>query len=161
MGNMEKDKKKIAHAVQIKNRKAAHEYSLGDRQVAGIVLKGTEIKSIRMGKVSLGEAFCLFIGEELWVRKMHINPYEMGGFRNHEAMADRKLLLKKRELRRLEAKLKAKGSALIPTRLFINDRGLAKLEIAPATGKKLYDKRETLKEKESRREMDREKKIRL
>ncbi len=147
---MQKDKK-IQKTVSIQNRKAAYEYHLLDKYTTGIVLKGTEIKSIRMGKVSLSEAYCLFVNEELWARKMYISPYDMGNFQNHEARADRKLLLKKRELRRLFNKTKDRGSTIIPMRLFINDEGLAKLDIALAKGKKLYDKRETIKERESNR----------
>ncbi|MEH0155481.1 SsrA-binding protein SmpB [Limibacter armeniacum] len=150
-----KNKLEIKKKVSIRNRKASHEYQFIDKYVAGIVLKGSEIKSIRMQKVNLQDAFCLFIDGELFVRSMHINPYEMGGFANHEAKADRKLLLSKKELEKLDTKLKEKGLTIVPTHLFINDRGLAKLEIALAQGKKLYDKRNDLKEKAIKREMDR------
>jgi len=139
--------------INIKNKKAGFEYHLIDKYLAGIVLKGSEIKGIRTGKVSLSEAFCLFIGDGLWIRNMHIAPYSSGGFYNHEAKADRKLLLTKRELRKLEAGTKDKGMTIIPVRLFINDRGFAKLQIALAKGKKIHDKREDIKEKDMKREM--------
>jgi len=139
--------------INIKNKKAGFEYHLIDKYIAGIALKGSEIKGIRTGKVSLSEAFCLFIGDALWVRSMHIAPYRSGGFYNHEAKADRKLLLTKRELRKLQAGTKDVGMTIIPVRLFINERGLAKLQIALAKGKKLHDKREDIKEKDMKREM--------
>ncbi|KXX72044.1 SsrA-binding protein SmpB [Flammeovirga sp. SJP92] len=148
-------KLEIKQKVKIKNRKASHEYEFVEKLVAGISLKGSEIKSIRMQKVSLQDAFCLFIGDELIVRSMHIAPYEMGGYNNHEAKADRKLLLTRRELDKLDRKAKETGFTIIPTQLFINDRGLAKLEIALARGKKLYDKRNDLKEKDQKREISR------
>ncbi|ANQ49215.1 SsrA-binding protein SmpB [Flammeovirga sp. MY04] len=147
-------KLEIKQKVKIKNRKASHEYEFIEKFVAGVSLKGTEIKSIRMQKVSLQDAFCLFIGSELIVRAMHIAPYEMGGsYNNHEAKADRKLLLTKKELSKLDRKVKENGFTIVPTQLFINDRGLAKIEIALARGKKLYDKRNDLKAKDQQREM--------
>lgn len=118
-------------------------------------LAGTEIKSIRNGKVNLSDSYCQFYSGELYARNIHISEYEMGTHSNHEAKRDRKLLLTKKELQKLERKTKESGFTMVPTRLFINDRGLAKLEIALARGKKLYDKRETLKKKDSNREMDR------
>lgn len=141
--------------VSIRNKKASFEYELLDRYTAGIVLKGTEIKSIRMQKVSLQDAFCLFLGEELYVRGMNISPYTHAGFQNHEAKADRKLLLSKQELRKIKGKLEEKGLTVVPTFLFVNDRGLAKLEVALARGKKLHDKRHSIKEKDIKREMAR------
>ncbi len=143
--------------VNINNRKASHEYFFVEKFVAGVMLKGTEIKSIRMQKVSLQDAFCLFVGEELIIRAMHIAEYKNGTIHNHEEKADRKLLLKKKELRKLSKGIEDKGMAIVPTRLFINERGFAKIEIALAKGKKLYDKRDSLKEKDLKREMDRSK----
>ncbi|MEM1135013.1 MAG: SsrA-binding protein SmpB [Bacteroidota bacterium] len=139
--------------ISVRNKKANFEYHLVEKFTAGLVLKGSEIKGIRTGKVSLSEAFCLFIGEGLWIRNMHIAPYEMGGFHNHEAKADRKLLLTKRELKKLEAGSKDTGMTIIPVSLFINDRGFAKVQIALAKGKKLYDKRQDIREKDLKREM--------
>jgi len=118
-------------------------------------LAGTEIKSIRNGHVSLNESYCQFYAGELYAKNIHISEYELGTCNNHPAKRDRKLLLTKRELQKLERKIKESGLTLVPTRLFINDRGLAKLEIALARGKKVYDKRETLKKKDTMREMDR------
>lgn len=149
------EKSSIQKKVHIKNRKASHEYQFIDKYIAGMVLSGSEIKSIRMGKVNMQDAFCLFIGKELWVRSMHISPYEMAGYANHEGKADRKLLLSKKELRKLEQKMKESGLTIVPTRLFINDRGWAKIEIALSKGKKLYDKRQDIKAKDVKRDMDR------
>lgn len=118
-------------------------------------LAGTEIKSIRSGKVNLGDAYCQFFGGELFVRNMHISEYEMGNINNHQAIRDRKLLLTKKELEKLGRKIKESGLTIVPTRLFVNDRGLAKLEIALARGKKIYDKRETLKQKDAARDIER------
>ncbi len=148
-----KEKSAIKQHVHIKNRKASHEYSFLDQYLAGIVLQGTEIKSIRMGKVTLTDAFCLFKGEELFVRDMHISPYEMGSIHNHEPKADRKLLLTKRELKKIKEKMKDSGLTMIPTELFISEKGWVKLRIAIAKGKKLYDKRNDLKEKSMKREL--------
>jgi len=139
--------------INIKNRKARYEYQFLDTFVAGIKLSGTEIKSIREGKVNLQEAHCVFIGEELIARGIHISPYSNGSFSNHEAKAERKLLLKRKELEKIKTKSNEKGLAIIPTRLFINDRGWAKVEIAIAKGKKLYDKREDIKQKDLKREL--------
>ena len=141
--------------MEIKNKKASFEYFLLEVFSAGIVLTGTEIKSIRTGKASLKESYCAFTGDELFVRNMHISPYEFGTYNNHEPKRERKLLLTSRELKKLKTKLDEKGLTLIPTRLFINESGLAKLEIALAKGKKLYDKRDTLKKKDQQREIDR------
>jgi SsrA-binding protein len=148
----------VAHPksnINIKNKKASFEYELIERLIAGIQLTGTEIKSIRGGKVSMNDSYCQFHGGELFVKNMHISEYELGNINNHPAKRDRKLLLSKRELQKLERKLKESGNTIVPTRMFINERGLAKLEIALAKGKKVYDKRETLKQKDSQREMDR------
>lgn len=146
-------KDKIHKNISIKNRRASYEYEFIDTYVAGMVLKGTEIKSIRQQKVSLQEAYCLFHGSELFIRGMHIAPYEEASFKNHDPIRERKLLLNKKELGKLEDKLKDKGLTIIPVKLFITDRGFAKLEIALAKGKKLFDKRENLKEKDAKREM--------
>lgn len=141
--------------MEIKNKKASFEYYLLEVFSAGIVLTGTEIKSIRQGKASLKESYCAFTGHELFVRNMHIAPYDFGSYNNHEPKRERKLLLTARELRKLKSKLDEKGLTLVPTRLFINEKGLAKLDIALAKGKKLYDKRDSLKQKDQQREMDR------
>lgn len=141
--------------MEIKNKKASFEYFLLEVFSAGIVLTGTEIKSIRKGQASLKESYCAFTGDELFVRNMHISPYEFGTYNNHEPKRERKLLLTSRELRKLKGKLEEKGLTLVPTRLYINESGLAKLEIALAKGKKLYDKRDTLKKKDQQREIDR------
>jgi SsrA-binding protein len=145
----------MQNQIKIKNRKAGYEYFLVEKYVAGIQLMGTEIKSIREGKASLTEAYCQFKGEELFVTNMHITEYQYGTHYNHDPKRDRKLLLNKKELKKLAIKTKERGFTIIPTLLFINEKGLAKLEIAVAKGKKLYDKRESLKTKDTRREMDR------
>lgn len=142
-------------SVNIKNKKASFEFEFIDTYVAGLMLKGTEIKSIREGKVSLTEAYCVFHQGELYIRQMHIAPYSMAANYNHEAVRERKLLLNKKELEKLETKSAEKGLAIIPVRIFINDRGKAKLEIALARGKKLHDKRQDLKEKDAKRELQR------
>lgn len=144
--------------INIRNKKASFEYELIERLVAGIQLTGTEIKSVRNGKVSLNDAYCQFHAGELFAKNIHISEYELGTCNNHLAKRDRKLLLTKREILKWERKIKESGMTVIPTRLFINDRGLAKLEIALARGKKIYDKRETLRQKDSSREMERMKK---
>jgi SsrA-binding protein len=141
--------------IKIKNKKAYYEYFISEKYVAGIQLAGTEIKSIRNGKVSLTEAYCTFKGDELFVINMHIAEYQYGTHYNHEPKRVRKLLMTKRELRKLGIKIKEKGFTVIPTLLFINEKGLAKLEIGVAKGKKLYDKRETIKTKDNIRDLDR------
>lgn len=141
--------------INIKNKRATFEYAFVDTYVAGIVLSGTEIKSIRMGKASLVDTYCYFVNNELWVKNMNVSIYAQGSYNNHEVRRDRKLLLQRKELRNLEADSKSPGYTIVPVRLFINDKGLAKLEIALAKGKKEFDKRQSLKEKEDRREMDR------
>ncbi len=145
----------MANQINIKNKKAWFEFFLLENFTAGIQLTGTEIKSLREGKANLADAYCLFVGEELFVKSMHIAEYTFGTYNNHEPKRDRKLLLNKRELRKLLNKTKEKGLTIIPTLLFINEKGLAKLDISIAKGKKLYDKRETLKTKDTQREMDR------
>lgn len=139
--------------INIKNRKASFEFEFVDTYIAGLVLRGTEIKSIREGKVSLTEAFCFFKSEELFIRQMHIAPYSMAASFNHEAVRERKLLLSRKELNKLESKFAEKGLSIIPIRIFINDQGLAKMEIALARGKKTHDKRQDIKEKDAKREL--------
>ncbi|HPF52271.1 MAG TPA: SsrA-binding protein SmpB [Draconibacterium sp.] len=141
--------------ISIKNRKATFEYELIERFVAGMTLLGTEIKSIRNGKVSLVDSYCQFFGNELYVKNLHIAEYELGTCNNHIAKRDRKLLLNRKELDKLAKKVKESGFTIVPLKLFVNDRGLAKLEIALARGKKTYDKRETLKTKDAKRDIDR------
>lgn len=144
--------------INIKNRRASFDYEFIEKFTAGIVLLGTEIKSIRLGKVSMNDAYCYFTGGELLIKNLSISEYDFGTCNNHEARRERKLLLTKKELRKLDRKIKETGLTIVPIRLFINDKGLAKLEIALARGKANYDKRQTLKEKDARREMDRLKK---
>lgn len=146
---------KIAKKVNIVNRRASFEYFFIETYSAGVALTGTEIKSIRQGKVNFQDAYCLFQDDELYVRSLHISPYTEGTHYNHDPLRDRKLLLTKRELRRLAENLKDQGLTIIPVRLFTNERGLVKLDIALAKGKKLYDKRETIKERDVKRETDR------
>ncbi len=141
--------------VHIKNRKARYEYEFIDTYEAGIVLKGTEIKSIREGKVNLMDGYCYFNKKELYLKGIHISPYDQSSFYNHESTRERKLLLHKRELSKIKTKLDEKGLTLIPSRLYINKRGFAKVEIALAKGKKLHDKRDSIKEKDAKRELDR------
>jgi len=144
-------KKQQQHRVFIKNKNAHFEYIILEKYIAGIVLKGTEIKSIRQGKVSINEAYCTFQNVELYVKNMNISPYEHGTYNNHEPKRDRKLLLTKRELTRLQTKVKESGLTIVPLSLFINEKGLAKIEIALARGKKAYDKRETIKQRDEER----------
>ena len=141
--------------VQIRNKKASFEYFFVDTYTAGIVLTGTEIKSIRQGKASLVDTYCYFANGELWVKGMNVSPYFYGSYSNHEAKRERKLLLTRRELYRLQEDSKAVGFTIVPILLFIDEHGRAKLDIALARGKKQFDKRQSLKEKEDRREMDR------
>ncbi len=141
--------------INIRNKRATFDYELVETFTAGIVLTGTEIKSIRLGKASLVDTYCLFERGELWVRNMHIAEYFYGTYNNHNARRDRKLLLNRTELRKITRLTKETGFTIVPTRLFINEKGLAKLVIAVAKGKKQYDKRQSLKEKEDKRAMDR------
>lgn len=145
--------------INIKNKKARFEYELLDKYMAGIVLAGTEIKSIRYGKASISESFCEFNDQgELFVINMQIDEYSHASHFNHKPKAERKLLLNKRELKKLHKEVKASGLTIVPLTLFINDRGLAKLQIALAKGKKLYDKRDTIKDRDNKRNLDRIKK---
>jgi SsrA-binding protein len=146
----------LRNTIKIKNRRASWEYNLVEKITAGIVLTGTEIKSIREGKANLADSYCYFEDGELFVRGMHIAEYSYGTYNNHITKRDRKLLLTARELRKLFIKVKEKGMTLVPVLLFINEKGLAKLEIALAKGKHFFDKRESLKEKDSKREIDRQ-----
>jgi len=144
--------------ISIKNKKASFEYYLLEKFTAGLILTGTEIKSIRAGKANLTDAYCAFLGDELFVKNMHISEYDFGNINNHEPKRERKLLLNKRELRKIKTKAKDVGITIIPTNLFINEKGFAKIDIALAKGKKLYDKRETLKNNDMKREIERNKK---
>ena len=148
-------KEKISKHVLIKNKRATFDYELLDTFTAGIVLTGTEIKSVRLGKASLVDTFCLVEKGELWVKNIYIAEYFYGTYNNHNARRDRKLLLTKKEIRKIEAAARNNGFTIIPTRLFINERGLAKLVVAIAKGKKEYDKRASIRERDDRREMDR------
>lgn len=141
--------------VSIRNKKASFEYFFVETYTAGIVLTGTEIKSIRQGKASLVDSYCYIHNGEIWVKGMNISPYFFGSYNNHEAKRDRKLLLTRKEIRKLQEATKQVGFTIVPTLVFIDAKGRAKVDIALAKGKKEYDKRQTLKEKEDRREMDR------
>lgn len=141
--------------INIQNKRARFEYLLLDKFVAGVVLSGTEIKSIRSGKASILEAYCVFDRGEVWIRNMHIAAYENGSFYNHSPKADRKLLLNKKEIRAIERFLKDKGNTVVPLKMFLSEKGWVKIDIATAQGKKLHDKRHDLKEKDDKREMAR------
>lgn len=141
--------------VNIKNKRASFDYEFVDTFTAGIVLTGTEIKSIRAGKASLVDTFCYVNNGEIWVKNMYVALYDQGSYNNHVERRERKLLLNKKEIRNLQDDTKAPGFTIVPVRIFINDKGLAKMVIALALGKKEYDKRQSLKEKEDKREMDR------
>lgn len=157
--NKEQELLRKKSPVQIKNKKAAFEYFFIEEFTAGIVLTGTEIKSIRAGKASLVDTYCTIIQGELWVKGMSISPYFYGSYNNHEQKRDRKLLLTRREIARLESATKQTGYTIVPTLIFIDENGRAKMDLALCKGKKAYDKRQTLKEKEDRREMDRAMKV--
>ena len=134
--------------ADIKNRSAYHDYFIDDKYDAGMVLLGTEVKSLRDGRASFNDSYCIFNKGELWLKSLHISEYSHGTTNNHDPLRDRKLLLKKRELAKLEAKIKEKGYTIIPLRIFFNDKRLIKIEIGLGKGKKLHDKRETLKQKD-------------
>ncbi|MBO5888342.1 MAG: SsrA-binding protein SmpB [Bacteroidaceae bacterium] len=142
--------------INIKNKRAEFDYLLMDKYTAGLVLTGTEIKSIRKGKASLVDTYCYVIGGEMWVKNMYIAHYEQGSYNNHVERRDRKLLLNRKEIRKIQQTVKSPGFSIVPTLLFVDEKGLAKLDIFIARGKKEYDKRETLKEKEDRRSIDRQ-----
>jgi len=148
-------KEKIASTVQIKNKRATFDYEVIETFEAGIVLTGTEIKSIRMSKASLVDTFCLVEHGEVWVKNMYVGEYFYGTYNNHSSSRDRKLLLNKKEIRKIDTAIRNSGFTVVPLRLFINDKGLAKLVIAIAKGKKEYDKRESIKERDDKREIDR------
>ena len=145
--------------IVIKNKKASHDYEFLDKFIAGIVLSGTEIKSLRLGKATISDSYCFFNSGELFIKGMHIAEYWWGNLNNHDPLRERKLLLTTRELRKIERKTKESGLTIIVVKVFINNRGLAKAEIAISRGKKEYDKRETLKRKDATREMDRMRKV--
>ncbi|MCU4176415.1 SsrA-binding protein SmpB [Carboxylicivirga sp. N1Y90] len=147
-----------APRINIRNKRSTFDYELIERFTAGVQLAGTEIKSIRLGKASLVDSYCFFVKGELWLKGMRVSEYFYGTYNNHQPERERKLLLQKKELQKLERKTKDSGLTIIPIKLFLNDRGLAKVEIALAKGKKRHDKRETLKQKDANREMDRVKK---
>lgn len=157
--NKQQEEVRKKSPIQIKNRKAAFEYFFIEEFTAGLVLTGTEIKSIRAGKASLVDTYCTIIHGEMWVKGMSVSPYFYGSYNNHEQKRDRKLLLTRREIARLESATKQTGYTIVPTLVFIDEHGRAKMDIALCKGKKAFDKRQTLKEKEDRREMDRAMKI--
>jgi SsrA-binding protein len=144
-----------SNEINIKNKRARFEYFIDEEFIAGIVLAGTEIKSIRNGKASIIESYCVVADGELFIRNMYIAPYENASFYTHKTRGDRKLLLNKKELTRIEKFLKVKGNTIVPLKLYLSEKGWLKVQIACARGKKLHDKREDLKEKDDRREMDR------
>jgi SsrA-binding protein len=146
---------KPQNTINIKNKKAFFEFEILENFTAGIQLQGTEIKSIREGKAGLVDSYCQFFGGELYVKNMHIAEYFFGNLLNHEAKRERKLLLNKKELHKLDRKVRETGLTIVPLRLFLNDKGFAKIEIGLAKGKKIYDKRESLKENDSKRDIDR------
>lgn len=146
-------KDKIEKSVNIRNKKASFEYHFLETYTAGIVLRGTEIKSIRQQKVNMQDAYCYVQDNSLRIKNFHISSYESGSWLNHDPLRERILLLKKKEIKKITASLEDQGVTVIPTRIYISDRGFAKMEIAVAKGKKLYDKREDLKEKDAKREM--------
>ena len=147
--------KRSSGEIVIKNKKASHDYEFLDKYIAGIKLTGTEIKSIRLGKAALADSYCFFSNGELFLRGMHISEYWWGNLNNHDPLRERKLLLTRRELKKIERKVKETGLTIIVLKVFINERGLAKAEIAVSKGKKEYDKRETIKRKDAARELDR------
>src|SRR4051812_16805475 len=141
--------------MEIKNRSAYFEYFIDDKYTAGIMLTGTEVKSLREGKANFNDSYCIFHQGELWLRSFHISEYSHGTVNNHDPIRERKLLLNRRELKKLEAKIREKGYTIIPLRLYFNDKNLAKLDIGLAKGKKLHDKRETIKQRDTDREIKR------
>jgi len=147
--------KRSSGDIVIRNKKASHDYEFLEKYIAGIKLTGTEIKSLRLGKATLADSYCIMSDGELYLRGMHISEYWWGNLNNHDPIRDRKLLLNKKELKKIDRKVKESGLTIITIKVFINDRGLAKAEIAISKGKKEYDKRETLKRKDSERDLDR------
>jgi SsrA-binding protein len=150
-----KQDQRFSNNINVRNRQAGFEFELLDKYVAGMVLMGTEIKSIREGKINLQDGYCYFNNGELFAKGINITPYAQGTHYNHEATRERKLLLKRSEIKKIEARIEEKGLTLVPTRLFINERGLAKLEIAIGRGKKLHDKRDSIRERDAKRELNR------
>lgn len=148
-------KDRFSKEINIRNKQASFQYEFIDKFITGIVLKGTEIKSIREGKVNLQDGYCYFNNQEIFAKGINITPYSQGTHYNHEADRERKLLMKKSELAKLEGKVEERGLTLVPTRLFINERGFAKLEVALARGKKTHDKRNSIKERDVKRELSR------
>ena len=141
--------------MEIKNRSAFHEYFFDDKYIAGMMLTGTEVKSLRAGKASFNDSYCILNKNELWIKSLHIAEYSHGSVNNHDPLRERKLLLQKRELKKIAGKLKEKGYTLIPLRIFFSEKNLAKVEIGLGKGKKLHDKRETIKKRDVEREMKR------
>ncbi len=141
--------------MELSNKKAYFEYYIEDKYIAGMVLKGTEIKSLRAGKASFNDSYCIFDKGELFVKSLHISEYAFGTYINHEPLQERKLLLNKRELKKLESKIREKGYSIIPLKIYLNEKGFFKMEIGLGKGKKIYDKRETIKERESDRDVKR------
>ena len=139
----------------IRNRSAYYEYHIDDKYVAGLVLTGTEVKSLREGRASFNDSYCYFHKGELWIKSLHIAAYSYGTYHNHDPLRERKLLLNKKELKKLEAKLKEKGYTIVPLGIFFSEKGLAKIEIGLGKGKKLHDKRESIKARDSEREIKR------
>lgn len=152
---MKKDNKKNNSRVLIKNKRATFDYEILDVYTAGIVLVGTEIKSIRQGKASLVDTYCVFENNELWVKNMYIAEYSYGSYNNHSVRRDRKLLLNRKELQQLKNDSETPGNTIVPLKMFLNERGLAKITIGLARGKKQYDKRHAIRERDDKREMDR------
>ncbi len=150
----------MSNKINIRNKKAYFNYEILEKHVAGMQLKGTEIKSLRQGKASLSEAYCYFVSNELWIKSMRISEYEKATHYNHEPYRDRKLLMNRKELNKLEKNTREKGLTIVVLRVFINEKGLAKAEIGLSRGKKQYDKRESIKQKDMKRDLDRLKKIR-
>ena len=141
--------------MEIKNRSAYFEFYIDDKYIAGIMLTGTEVKSLRAGKASFNDSYCIFNKGELWIKSFHIAEYSHGTVNNHDPLRERKLLLNGRELKKLQAKIKEKGYTIVPLRLFFNEKNLAKVEIGLGKGKKLHDKRESIKQRDTEREMKR------
>jgi SsrA-binding protein len=141
--------------TEIKNRSAFHDYFIEDKYVAGLVLAGTEVKSLRDGRASFNDAFCFFHKNELWIKSLHIAEYAFGNVNNHIAVRERKLLLNRKELKKLEAKLRDKGYSIVPLKIFFTEKGIAKIEIGLGRGKKLFDKRDTIKQRDNDRELKR------
>jgi SsrA-binding protein len=152
---MAKNKLHTPKKINLKNKKAAYEYELTDKYIAGMALTGTEIKSVREARVNIQPAYCIVRNGEVYIRDLHISPYKYAAHYNHDPVRERKLLLNKQEIKKLDSKSQEKGFSIIPLRIFINERGLAKMEIALGRGKKLHDKRHSIREKDEKREMSR------